>query len=736
MVKPGMNRTMRRLLRPSGRLAGGSRLALIAGLLAFLLAVSGPGVAWAQGEAEGSKATTSDDKAGKSHGVAKKEKADNEKDKSDKGREPKPGDEEAAPEQQVTGYPSEVKLPGAVYGNTRIAGQFMVAFRGVSVGGSQELYAKDIDLDDGLRINGTNIVLTPADRTADSWYDRARLVLNGIGGDPYETVSFDLTKTGLYKVGLRTRKVDYFMYDDFSRHGWKEERRMTDASLSITPLRGLEVFADFGRWSKYGTRQTTRDISNNNFAFDENLDQEVSNLAGGVRYSAPGSGTTLFFTQEFNKYKFNVPAVTVDNQGLVQDSAVLAFLQQQEVRAMDAPVSFGGISQTFLNGRGQVYADFLYSKQKMAFTSNRYWEGLNFAQKPTRENGSALGDATREIKHGNLTASGALHQMVTVYGKYRRRQWDQTANQTAVYSSVDADGFGAVSPDFYGPAYDITMDQFAIGADVHAKHFNVFGEIGMLKEKVFFAREDRDISEEFRPEETTFKFGGSARARKVNLRFTFDRSDIDDPVTRISPTKVDKFTFRLGAPVVRDLRLNAYFTHRKSQNSELGCCPPDSDTDYQFKATSFGLSATYSLMLRGWVTATYSYSDIDSSVPIDFPGAPGNAIARYENIQHVVTLGGDYEVSETVPFAVYGLITWVNTDGVSGDNANVAITRNPLGLGYHDVRIGGRWVHSSGLLIDGEARFINFEDDFLASYAFGSAYDATIFTLGVGWRFQ
>jgi len=736
MVKPGMEGTMGSAPRFSSWLAGSSQLALIAGLLAFLLAVSVPGAAWAQGEAEVGKVTISDDKAGKSPKVAKKQKAVEEKSESDKGKEPKPVGEEAESEEQVTGFPAEVKLPGRVFGDTRITGQFMVAFRGVSVGGSQELYAQNVDLDDGLRIKGTNIVLTPADRMADSWYDRARLIIDGVGGDPYETVTFGLVKTGLYKVDLRTRKVDYFLYDDFTRHGWEEERRMTNANLSVTPLRGLEVFAEFGRWSQYGTRQTTREISSNNFAFDEELDQEVSNLAGGVRYTRQSTGTTLFFTQEFNKYKFNVPANTVDNVGLGPDRAVLAFLQQQEVRAMDAPVSFGGINQTFLNGRGQVYADFLYSKQKMAFTFNRYWDGLNFAQNPTRENGSAMGDATRELKHGNLTASGAVHQMVTVYGKYRRRQWDQTANQTTIDSSVDSDGFGSINPAFYDPAYDITMDQFAVGADFHARQFNVFGEIGMLKEKVFFAHHDRDDAEEFQPEETTFKIGGSARARKVNLRVTYDRSDIDDPITRISPTKVDKFNFRLGGPVVPNLSANANFTYRKSQNPELGCCPPASSTDYRFEAMTFGLSATYSFAQRGWATATYNYTDLDSSVPIDFPNGPANAIARYENIQHVVTLGGDYEVSETVPFSVYGLITWLSTDGVSGDDANIAITHNPLGIGYYDVRIGGRWVHSSGLMIDGEARFINFENDFLESYAFGSAYDATIFTIGIGWRFQ
>ena len=743
MVKPGMDRTMRRSRRSSGRLAGGLRLASVVGLMVLLLAVGVPGAAWAQGDVDVSKAKISDDKAGKQLDADKKSGARKDKGKSGKGEEPEPErveaepvGEEADPEEQVTGFPSEVKLPGAVYGNTRVTGQFMVAFRGVSVGGSQDLYAKDIDLDDGLRIKGTNVVLTPADRTADSWYDRARLVIDGVGGDPYETVTVDVAKVGLYKVDLRTRKVDYFLYDDFTRHGWEEERRMTDASLSITPMKGLEVFAEFGRWSKYGTRQTTRDISNDNFAFDEKLDQEVSNLAGGVRYTNQGTGTTVFFTQEFNKYKFNVPATTVDNVGLNQDGAFLYFLQQQEVRAMDAPVSFGGVNQTFLNGRGQVYADFLYSKQKMAFTFNRYWDGLNFAEKPLRENGSAMGDATRELKHGNLTASGSVNRSLTVYGKYRRRQWDQTANQTAVNSSVDSGGFGSINPGFYDPAYDITMDQFAVGADYHARQFNLFGEVGMLKEKVFFAREDRNDGEELGPDETTFKIGGSARARKMNLRFAYDRGDIDDPVTRISPTKVNKFSLRLGGPLMRNLSGNAHFTYRKSQNPDLGCCPPGASTDYRFKAMTFGVSATYSFSERGWASATYNYTDLDSSVPIDFPGGPANAIARYENTQHVVTLGGDYEVSETVPFSVYGLITWLNTDGLSGDNANVAITQNPLGIGYSDVRVGGRWVHSSGLLIDGEVRFIDFEDDFLVSQAFGGAYDATIFTIGLGWRFQ
>jgi hypothetical protein len=222
----------------------------------------------------------------------------------------------------------------------------------------------------------------------------------------------------------------------------------------------------------------------------------------------------------------------------------------------------------------------------------------------------------------------------------------------------------------------------------------------------------------------------------VNIRFAYDRGDIDDPVTRISPTKVNKFSLRAGGPVVPNLSANAHFTYRKSQNPDLGCCPPGASTNYQFEAMTFGLSATYSFEQRGWVSATYNYTDLDSSVPIDFPGSPANAVARYQNKQHVLTLGGDYVVSDTLPFTVYGLITWLDTDGLSGDNVNVAITQNPLGIGYYDVRVGGRWVHTSGLLIDGEVRLIDFQDDFLESHAFGHAYDATIFTIGLGWRFQ
>jgi hypothetical protein len=394
------------------------------------------------------------------------------------------------------------------------------------------------------------------------------------------------------------------------------------------------------------------------------------------------------------------------------------------------------VNQTFLDGRGRVYADFLYSKQKMAFTFNRYWEGTNFAQRPMREDDTALGDATRELKHGNLTASGVLHRSVTVYGKYRRRQWEQTANQTTTVSTVAEDGLGTITPAFYDPAYDITMDQFAVGADFHARRFNVFGEVGALKEKVFHASEDRTDGQDFEPDETTFKVGASARARSLNVRMAYDRGDIDDPITRISPTKVDKFNVRVGGPVTGDVSANAFFTYRKSQNPGVGCCPPESDTDYRFEAMTFGLSATLSLIRNGWVTASYNYTDLDSSVPIDFPNGPANAIARYENKQHVVTFGGDYQVSETVPFSVYGLLTWLSTDGVSGDNVNVEIPQYPLGIGYYDIRLGGRWVHESGLMVEGEARLLDYEDDFFNSLGVDGAYDATIFSIGVGWRFQ
>ena len=59
MGKPKMGRTMRRSLRSSGWLTGGSQLTLLAGLLVLLLVVGAPGAVWAQAAPARASATHS-----------------------------------------------------------------------------------------------------------------------------------------------------------------------------------------------------------------------------------------------------------------------------------------------------------------------------------------------------------------------------------------------------------------------------------------------------------------------------------------------------------------------------------------------------------------------------------------------------------------------------------------------------------------------------------------------------
>ena len=68
---------------------------------------------------------------------------------------------------------------------------------------------KDIDLDSGVRILDTHWVLTPANRSTDTWYDRMVFDVNGAYGDPYERYAAQIYKTGRYRVDARTRKADY-----------------------------------------------------------------------------------------------------------------------------------------------------------------------------------------------------------------------------------------------------------------------------------------------------------------------------------------------------------------------------------------------------------------------------------------------------------------------------------------------------------------------------------------------
>jgi len=617
--------------------------------------------------------------------------------------------------------------PGTIWGSVRSEGQIAVGIRAVSQNGSENRYAKDIDLDSGVRILDTHWVLSPANRSVDTWYDRIVVDVNGAYGDPYEHYAAQVYKMGRYRFDARTRKADYKYAVSNSHNVWDTTRWFSDVSASFNATQALELYAGFSHVSQNGDTDRTTDISRNEFVVDMPLDSRSQTWQVGARYRR--GGTSFYLQQEHYSFKNNVPASTADNTGLTPDEAEIDFLSAQEVQAIDAPATKGGFSANLLDNRVQVDGDVMYSKQRLALAFDRYWEGLNFSRAPVNVIDGALGSGDREVLHGNVFAGFWISRAAAITARFRHRSWDQNAfNQLTSAQRLIDTGEATVTQTRYMTDYSITDNQFMVGAKGNFGAGSVYGEVGVSNREQIF---DNDaFEEEADTQRLAFRIGGTLRpSRMVDLKASYDYGDIDDPFTLISPTRVDRFRVRINSRPVNGLIAGGHYTYRKIENTVSA---------YDLKQQGFGLHTTYTTAMGNFFTVSYTRQDLDRAIPVSFWigfAAPTLSIVGQDLANNVFNVAGEYTVSQSLPLAVYGSASFVTSDSDETGFISPLTPGTVVALNYYDALAGVRFTFSRGLFFDAQGRFIDYQDDnvFVAGV---DDYDAAIFTLAVGFRFD
>ncbi len=702
--------------------------------LVVLSLVFGPGVAAAQGQASSANADdaqTAIPAAGPvASGVEAGDAAPQSGAQNKSAEEPSAGGQPSSGEEPKPGTASpilqEMEGPGRVWGSIRSEGQIAVGVRAVSQNGSETRYAKDIDLDSGVRILDTHWVLSPVTRGADAAFDRIVIDVNGAFGDPYEYYAAQIYKAGKYRIDARTRKADYKWAVAGDHNVWDTTRWFTDVAANFNATQNFEVYANFNHVSQNGDSIRTIDISRNEFEVDVPVDTRGQTWALGGRYRR--GGTSFYLQQEHYSFKNNVPRDTQDNTGLVPDEAEIFFFSEQEVQAIDAPATKGGFSSNLVNNRLQLDGDVMYSKQRLAFSFDSYWQGLNFQRKELEVIDGALGSGNREVLHGNFFAGFALNRAASVTLRYRHRSWDQDAFSMVDSAQRFADGSSTLTVDRLFTDYSITDNQFLVGAKANVSVGSVYGEVGVSNREQAF---DNDVFVSAADTQTAaFRIGGTLRpSRAFDLKASYDYGDVDDPFTRISPSKVNKFRVRINSRPINGMVVGGHYTYRKVENTA---------SQFDFKQNGVGVHATYTASGGSFVTVSYNRFDIDQQIPVTFWlsfAAPTLSTAMQDLANNVFTVAADVTVSQSFPLAVYGSANVVSSDseelGFTGTTTPGAV----IALNYYDVIAGVRYTFPRGLFFDAQGRFIDYQDDNVFVNGLDD-YDAGIFTLALGFRFD
>jgi hypothetical protein len=290
------------------------------------------------------------------------------------------------------------------------------------------------------------------------------------------------------------------------------------------------------------------------------------------------------------------------------------------------------------------------------------------------------------------------------------------------------DGSSTLTVDRLFTDYSITDHQFLVGAKGNFGAGSVYGEVGYSDRDQEF--DNVVFQEEADTQTMALRLGGTVRpSRMLDLKVSYDYGDIDDPFTRISPSKVNKFRIRVNSRPTNGFVLGGHYTYRKVENTI---------SEFDFKQAGFGVHTTYTTPTGSFFTVSYNRFDIDQQIPVSFWlsfAGPTLSTAMQDLANNVFTVAADVTVSQNVPFAVYGSASVVSSDSEELGFTAATTPGAVIALNFYDLIVGVRYTFTRGLFFDAQGRFIDYQDDNVFINGLDD-YDAGIFTLMLGFRFD
>ncbi|HLY19849.1 MAG TPA: hypothetical protein VKR61_21630 [Bryobacteraceae bacterium] len=195
-----------------------------------------------------------------------------------------------------------------------VTGSIDLGYRFTSIGGDNDVYRSVVNLGQGPRLIGLDFSITDPRKRL---FDRLDVRANNWGGDPYNTVTVNAAKQGIYDFHFDYRDVAYFnLLPSFAdpllgtgivldENSYFTRRRMSDFELDLRPGHRIIPYLAYGRDSGQGTGITTFVSDVNQYPVADRMFDKTDNFRGGVRLefsqwhaTLEQGGTTLRDDQE------------------------------------------------------------------------------------------------------------------------------------------------------------------------------------------------------------------------------------------------------------------------------------------------------------------------------------------------------------------------------------------------------------------------------------------------------
>ncbi len=312
--------------------------------------------------------------------------------------------------------------------NYNVINNFETGYRYSTVGGSIEQYRSNVNFGDGIRLLGSSLIVNSKDGHG-AFFDQITLSTQGLGNDPYESVSMRIEKNRLYRYDMSWRQNDYFnpglvTAGGDGQHLLDTQNRIQDHNLTLFPQSNVKFFAGFSNSSQSGPGYSSIqlfDAAGNIFPLFSNVHRTWREYRLGNEFRIIGVRVNWMHGWEDFKDDTGATLATPGVPGTLllpqPPAANLNSFQARDPNHGTNPywraAIFADRGLFHLNGR------FTYSGGRNAFVVDESAQ----ASSPTRfQNVITLGNADRPVATGNLNLSFTPTSKLTI------------ANNTSVYN--------------------------------------------------------------------------------------------------------------------------------------------------------------------------------------------------------------------------------------------------------------------------------------------------------------
>ncbi|MCZ6833818.1 MAG: hypothetical protein O7F11_08740, partial [Acidobacteria bacterium] len=501
------------------------------------------------------------------------------------------------------------------------SGTVDLGYRFVSADGNEDKYREDVNLSEGLRLFNVELSSYRADSDL---MDEFLFSASGLGGDPYTRAGLRLRKTGRYDLQIGYRSSDYFYRDAgyfFSDigdlHTWNSRREFYNLSLRIQAADWVTVRLGAERMDRSGDSETSGDIQQEVFQFAQPVDQEAMSFWLGADFH--WSWADLTIEQRLNSYENRWLQTVENSDGLEPGGSTLNSYRLMQVQDADTPVT-----RLQLAGNPHDNVRFTLGYAHMAadvdYDVDGDWDGLDFTtaafQTALTNTGAVSRDA--DLMDLDVTWSPVPNLDLTADVSYRTYDQDGTIDFLETQTGgVEAGNFpvqGMLANRLDLLTYGLTANWRVSSA------WTVLAGAGMQTRETDFDLTGPVVE----TERTIYRGGvGFRPSARVDLRLVLETGEDDDPLTQVSPTDIDRLTFRGRLRPRENLHVSFHYKDETRENllsTSLGVptddVPPATEmTTAEFDVSSWGAFVGWT-PVRLDLSLGYTRTEIDSNADI------------------------------------------------------------------------------------------------------------------------